>query len=108
MNSERIRPINPEEIAELKLQLIPDAVIEVVNALLAKKAGQGSRIVLTQTEIVRDLVKRGFSKNELFEQHYMDFEPIYRNAGWDVVYDGPAYNESYEPTFTFSKSRARS
>ena len=102
MNSERIQPIKPEQVAELKLKIIPDEVIEVINMLLAKKAGKGSLIVLAQTEIVRELVARGYSKEELFEEHYLDFEPIYRAAGWEVVYDAPGYNESYPATFKFS------
>jgi len=102
MSSEQLQPIRPEEIAELKRQIMPALVIETVNALLAKKAAQGNYIVLTQKEIVRELVKNGFKKETIFEEHYLDFEAVYESVGWKVTYDSPAYNESYEATFTFS------
>ena len=107
MSPEQLKPIGPHEIAELKQQLMPAIVIETINALLAKKAGRGKYIVLTQTEIVEQLVKNGLDRMQIFEDHYLDFEEVYERAGWKVTYDRPGYNESYEPTFTFSSASRR-
>lgn len=41
--------------------------------------------------------------NIVYGKQYLDVEDIYRKEGWKVVYDKPAYCETYEPTFTFSK-----
>jgi hypothetical protein len=32
----------------------------------------------------------------------LDIEPIYREAGWIVEYDKPAYCENYDANFTFT------
>jgi len=45
----------------------------------------------------------GKTRDEVFDKGWLNIEPMYRAAGWKVVYDKPAYNESYEPTFTFTK-----
>ena len=36
-----------------------------------------------------------------------DVEDIYEKAGWDVTYDTPGYNETYEPKFTFKPSKKK-
>jgi len=48
----------------------------------------------------------GLERSVLFAKRYFDIEEIYRQVGWEVYYDRPAYNEDYKPTFIFSK-RAR-
>lgn len=40
-----------------------------------------------------------------FEARWLKVESIFKAVGWDVVYDAPAYCESYDPTFTFKKSK---
>ncbi len=37
------------------------------------------------------------------DNHWLDVEDVYREAGWVVEYDKPGYCESYEATFTFKK-----
>jgi len=72
-----------------------------VNELIKRKL-KGRTAVLEQCDIVSALVKRGLKRHEIFDQELLDFEPHYRKAGWEVDYDKPGYNESYEPTFTFT------
>ncbi len=43
------------------------------------------------------------SSSEIYERHLLDVEPSYRAEGWEVEYDKPGYNETYEATFTFRK-----
>ena len=41
------------------------------------------------------------TRSTLFDNNWLDIEPIYRRAGWVVEYDKPAYCEDYPATFTF-------
>lgn len=45
------------------------------------------------------LVNRG----DVFAQHWLDIEDVYRAEGWIVDYDKPAYNQSYRAYFVFKK-----
>ncbi len=44
-------------------------------------------------------------RKQLFEKGWLDVEPIFKKAGWDVEYDKPGYNESYPATFKFSRKK---
>ncbi len=98
-----VKPINPnDDLIKLKFALIPDAVFEVLNMLIAKKWDGHSAYVL-QKEVVAALKEKGFAESEIYDGHWLDFEDSYRAEGWKVVYDRPGYNESYDASFKFSK-----
>lgn len=99
----RVKPISPQEVAETKLAVIPNEVIQVVNALIAESFVNGRATVL-QKDIVEGLLAAGLKRNEIFKRHWLDFEAIYQDAGWKVEYDKPAYNESYDAYFKFVAS----
>lgn len=96
-------PIKPNEV-ESKVTK-PDEVIEAFNELI-QKYWDGDQATFKQDEIVKLISKKMNKKPQfLFDNHYLDIEPIYIKAGWKVHYDKPGYNETYSETFTFSKSR---
>lgn len=106
------RPITPAEARQQKLNSIPEFVIEAVNKLIVKKMSPNSKsVTLLQEDIIEQIEiegermqawkSGGFNRNRVFEEHWLDFEDIFRQAGWDVEYDKPAYCESYEPNFKF-------
>lgn len=97
-----VKPITPREVASLKQVLIPDAVIEAFNEMIAANFN-GGYSSFTQEAVVKLIVKKGISRNDLFSNNWLDVEPIYEKSGWKVEYDKPGYNESYEPTFSFKK-----
>ncbi len=98
-----VKPITPSQAEKLKSSSIPDAVIEAFNELIAEKLN-GRHATVMQKEAVRRIkTKMKVTNDELFYNGWMDVEPIFRKAGWKVTYDKPAYNESYEPSFQFSK-----
>lgn len=106
-----VRPITPDEALEKFADQIPDFVIEAVNELLAKKCrSKTSEIKLLQKEVVDNIMQKGAipeeEKNSVFDKGYLDFETLYREAGWDVSYDKPGYNESYEAFFVFKRKHA--
>jgi len=99
------KPLSPDEVYDNPD--VPDFVIEAVNKLLKQQFRNGS-CTLKQDEITDEIIKiapEGVTKTELYKKHYMDFEIVYRNAGWKVEYDKPAFNESYEAKFTFSRKQ---
>jgi len=107
---ENVKPLSPDEVLEKKQMSIPDAMLEAINEMIVKK-WNGSEATFRQ----EDLLDLYFSKigesniqmnrTKVFDNHWMDFEEIYRKAGWKVSYDKPAYNESYPATFTFEKKK---
>jgi hypothetical protein len=98
-----IKPITPAEVKKLRVRSIPPGVFEVVNELITSKYVVSSeRAYFTQDELVLNLVAAcGYSRQEIYDNNWLDFEPSYREAGWKVEYDKPAYNESGPASFTF-------
>lgn len=104
------KPISPSDIIENLDKIIPEVVINAVNNLL-KKEYRGSSATLYQKDIVAEILKldktKELTSEEIFKNKWMNFEPIYRRSGWNVVYDSPAYNESYPETFTFTPKKGK-
>ena len=102
-----IKPMKPEDVLDRKIETIPDAMFAAVNAMIAMK-WNGSSAVFRQDDLLEkyfELSKETddrATRDRLFANNQMDFEDAYRREGWKIVYDKPAYNESYEPTFCFS------
>lgn len=103
-----VKPYSPTDALENKKLAIPPVIIAAVNELLAARySGRGS-VTITQKELldkVVDIIPGG--SNTIFQMHYFDFEPLFEKTGWRVIYDKPGYNESYEPSWSFSPSSAR-
>jgi hypothetical protein len=96
-------PIRPDEVSSRRSSL-PDGVFDVFNQLIVDHF-DGVIARFTQDAAVKRLVDQlSVSRRTIFDRCYLDIEPAYREAGWTVLYDKPAYNETYEPTFTFSRS----
>ena len=93
------KPIRPQDVKGE----VPNVVIEIFNMLINKKFS-GSSAVIYQKEVVKILVEEhSMNSDEIFDRCYLDVEEIYRKAGWRVVYDKPAYNESYDAYWVFGK-----
>lgn len=98
-----VKPITPSEVTKVKATALPEEVLEVWNAAIAA-AWTGHDAVIKQTEIAGSLAARmDCSRDDVYTNHWLDIEPVYRAAGWKVVYDSPAYCESYPATFKFTK-----
>ena len=99
------RPITPEELPERRREQIPDVVFEVINTLIVEK-WEGHRAVLHQHDIVKRVCdESGMTASEIFDNHYLDVEYLYEDAGWFVRYEKPAYNETFKAFFEFTKKR---
>jgi hypothetical protein len=96
--------ISPSEAEELQIRHIPPEVFETFNRFIAQKFFNGRARVL-QKDIVNALVGRGLNRHQIYDEHWLDVEDAYRKKGWDVVYDKPAYNETYEASFEFKAKK---
>lgn len=99
-----VKPISPEEIGFYKKKILPQEVIETFNELIAKNYCNGTSRI-NQQEIITSLSVKGISRQDIFNNKYLDVEPIYEAEGWEVEYDKPDYTESYDPVFIFRSKR---
>lgn len=97
-----VEPLKPSEVVAKKKILLPDDVIEVWNNILAQECNS-KYTTIYQDDVVKALVAKGYSRQEIHKKKYLDIEDIYREAGWKVEYDKPGYNESGPATFKFIK-----
>lgn len=97
----KVRPIKPSEVVKGKEAVYPGVVFEAFNELIAKNFSGGSSTI-KQDDVVALMVKKGLKRQAIFDDHFLDVEEVYRDSGWKVEYDKPAFNESYPATFKFS------
>lgn len=97
--------ISPHEIAAAKQAILPEGVIKCWNDMIAKNYS-GHEAYIVQKDIIDALVSTlGVSRQEVFDNHWLDVESIYQARGWKVTYDKPGFSETYEANFTFRAQR---
>ena len=101
----QVKPITPREVGEEQARVFPDQVVEAFNELIAQSFTEGYATIL-QKDAVKLMVEKGLNKKDIFDKGWLNIEDMYRKVGWDVEYDKPGYDESYEPAFKFSKKRS--
>lgn len=98
-----VQPITPEAL-ERREHYIPYQIIDAVNRLLEKYyVNRTGKATVPVEEIVALANQFGLTTGDIYANHWLDFENIYRNAGYEVIYDHPGYNETYKPVFHFKK-----
>jgi hypothetical protein len=97
-----VKPFTPDEAIANRRKFIPDEVIEAVNEMLAEKVSGSGRATLLQRDIIKR-VEEKMGQRGIIDMKWMDFEPVYREAGWEVKYDKPGYNETYPASFEFKR-----
>lgn len=115
-NAMAVKPISPKEVVNNKAGIIPDAIFEAFNELIAKK-WDGTRSVIEQDEVIDVAIAKMMGDREgedystfrqrIFLEHWFDVEDIYRRAGWIVEYDKSSYDDTSASTFIFKKKRVR-
>lgn len=103
--SDMTEPIRPEEVVKAKKESLPNEVIHVFNEAIAE-VWNGTYSKVSQDAMADRIADRlGIDREAVFEKHYLDVEEVFRAAGWKVVYDKPAYCETYPATFEFTPRR---
>jgi hypothetical protein len=99
-----MKPITPQEASQQRQTQIPDFVIDCFNKLIAKNYRNGRARVI-QNEVMLEILATDadLTRQTVFDNGWLDVEEVYRAAGWRVEYAKPAYNETYDAFFVFSK-----
>jgi hypothetical protein len=99
-----INPITPQEAIMERIESIPDFVIKAFNEMIVENL-EGKYSTVLQKDVVKRIITLSperLTSGDIFKKHLLDVEDAFRKAGWTVVYDQPAYDEDYEPSFRFS------
>ena len=102
-----VKPISPVEAENEHRGTIPDSIIRAFNTLIIKNYEPINKTSIVKQDEVLDMVRGDpdsgmLKRDDAFDNHWLDVEDIYREQGWDVKYDKPAYNETYDAYFVFS------
>lgn len=104
-----MKPISPDQALKAKQDSIPDWVIKIWNDMLSEKIDSSGSVRITQDEIINAIRKHPnnyYDRSYILELGWLDIEPLYRQAGWDVVYTRADY-AGFDSTsyFTFKKAK---
>lgn len=105
-----VKPITPKEVKENKINSIYPEIIQAVNNLISKKF-DGHSATIKKHEVISAYCKlKGVDntekvRGELYENHQLDFEDIFRKAGWEVKYESPDRDESFDEYFSFKPKK---
>tara|TARA_R110001599_G_scaffold178969_1_gene371542 strand:- start:59 stop:370 length:312 start_codon:yes stop_codon:yes gene_type:complete len=98
------RAISPEEFQKIvkKKKVIPDFIFEIFNELITERCSEKSITIYLKDVVakVNDVTQKEWPGKD-WPRWWLDVEDEYRESGWKVTYDRPAYCESYEAYFLF-------
>ena len=97
------KPITPAEAQKKRFSNLPAFVIEAWNDMISQNM-RGNRSDFLQDDIIERIISGAMSKitrSDVFHRGWLDVEPMYREAGWKVVYDKRTYNETHKSRFSF-------
>ena len=96
-------PITPSEAIKAKTQAIPSEVFQVFDELIVRNLDLDGQAMVDQYEAVTMIAERmKIHRSVVFANNWMDVEEAYRQAGWLVEYDKPAYYENYKAYYMFT------
>ena len=99
-------PIGPIAVRTLPfIDTVPEDVYSVIiasfNDLIKKNYDNPHKSSEVMIKDVVELVKRSMPTREEWNMNWFNVETVYRDQGWTVIYQRPAWNESFEPYFVF-------
>lgn len=107
-----VKPISPKEARIKKQAAIPDFVIEAFNKLIVENMSVSGTatiqqdavmdLIMAHSKLETPLAPEAFTRQDVYSRRWLDVEDLYRKQGWNVKYDKPGYNESYNAFFEFS------
>lgn len=103
----KVKPITPDEVVDRKINAMPDEMLQAVNDLIAKnwngsEASFKVEEIVSQYFIITGKRKTPTARVKLFDNHWLDIEPIYREAGWIVRFESPDYTEDFPSYFVLT------
>lgn len=100
-----VKPLSFDEASLLKSERLPDSVIESVNELIIKNFSSSGFTIL-QDDLIDLILSKDSSLNrsKIFDEHLLDFEPVFKKEGWLIVYEKPSVDERFNAYFKFKKA----
>jgi hypothetical protein len=112
------KPIKPDEVGNYKTKVFPAYVFDAFNEAIAAKFCNGYASVKQKDVVALILAKAnkdldyteengplGVTSAQIYANEWLNVEEAYRDAGWKVTYDKPAYNEFHDAYFEFRKGK---
>jgi hypothetical protein len=99
------KPVSPQEILDDLENIIPAEVVEAFNNLLKKNYRGGKHSVGIKQEDVLNEISRldpHVSREDLFDNHWMDIEPLFKEHGWKVKYESPCIGDNFAAYWEFT------
>lgn len=103
-------PITPDEVVKAKEKSIPGEVIKAFNDLIIEKWNGSSATIKQKYAISKictlmndHMPEKVITSDLIFKSGWLNIEDVFRSHGWNVEYDKPAYCETYDAFFTFTK-----
>jgi hypothetical protein len=102
-----IKPITPKEIEDNLVDIFPDAVIQAFNALIKENYKVNGETTFTLQDVKKTikLIDPKVNITKLIDNGKLDVEPLYRQYGWEVEYESPDRDESFDEYFSFKKKK---
>ncbi len=97
-----MKPVTPQDAFETAAG-IPPRVLKVWNKLILKGRNGNSSVVFQSDALEALAAEMDVPRSQVLEEGWLEIEPAFESAGWNVEYDKPGYNESYPATFTFTR-----
>lgn len=98
----QVTPLSPKDLKESVDKAIPSFVIRAVNKLL-KKDFRGGEVIIRKKDLLSEIKKiKEISDAELYDNKWLDFEPIFRKNGWNVAFESPDRDQSFDDYFKFN------
>jgi len=102
MLTKKIQPLDPDCLIRAKVFEIPDIVIMIVNQLIDSN-WDGYKSKIWQSELLTRIERMtGLDKKTILHNHWLDIEPTYRRAGYEVKYVAPQWGEKGDAYFEFA------
>ena len=104
-----MKPMTPDEASTAamnhKIMRIPEPVVVAFNELIMENWNDRSKSAnVSQDDVIKRIMQLSdFERKTIFNEGYLDVEPLFEQYGWEVTYDKPAYNENYTAFFIFKK-----
>jgi hypothetical protein len=101
-------PIKPEDMPKYKAEVFPEFVFQAFNLCIVENFCNG-RATVYQKDVMNKMASLALEegiqleRGDIFSKGYLNVEDVYREAGWKVKYDSPAYCETYEAHYEFKE-----
>jgi hypothetical protein len=111
LDEQPVLPIKPPDLNRLKKEhdllvarKIPSGIIRIFNEeIVANSNGRGVSYVKQPVIVARIVKELNIPSADIFANKWLDVEILFKEAGWKVSYDKPAYCESYDASWTFQE-----